>query len=171
MIHANKLLLMSFFIATIIFISVKQSQAAEQILATITTDVSNDRYQLTVETSDDGQILEAFMFDEYPRNGTNKNALPIAQFITEGIKLPQNSKFNFAKISGQNFDHEQGGMIIIDTLYNFITGKRKSYELHLAKDKNGWKLYDKANQISRIIAHANKAPLIGIIGAKELVMK
>ncbi len=166
-----KLLIISLFIATTIFIAAKESKAEEQTIAVITTDVNNDSYQLIVDTSDDGQKLEAFKFDEYPKTETTKDFLPITNFINEGLRLPKNSRYNFASINSRNFDSEQGGIIIIDTLYNFITGKRKSYELHLAKDKSGWKLYDKGQVITRIFAYANRAPIIGVIGAKKLIMK
>lgn len=168
---SKKLFIISFFIATSIFITAKELKAEEQTIAIITTDVNNDAFQLIVDTSDDGQRLEAFKFDKYPKTNNDKDLLPIAKFINEGLRLPKNSRYNFASINGQNFDNEQGGIIIIDTLYNFLTGKRKKYELHLAKDKTGWKLYEKGEIISRIFAYANRAPIIGIIGAKELIMK
>lgn len=170
MLTKKKLLLVSFMISSSIFLSVSNSKASEQVLATLSTDVTSDSYQLIVDCNDDAQTLKSFFIDTYSDGKLAKrDALPMDAFIKDGIKV--NNKYNFAKISSQNFDQEQGGMIIIEALYNILTGKRKSYEMQLAKDKIGWKLFSNGHAINQIIAHANRVPVIGIVGAKDLVMK
>jgi hypothetical protein len=170
MINSKKLMPLAFCFSTLIFINV--SKASEQILATISTDVQADSYQLIVNTDEDKQLLTAFYIDNFSSGQfSSRDELSIKTFIKEGIKLPHKGKINFAQIIGENFDEEQGGVIVIDTLYNILTGRRKSYELHIAKDKSGWKLFRAGKIITQIKALANKVPLIGVVGAKDLVMK
>jgi hypothetical protein len=62
-------------------------------------------------------------------------------------------------------------MIIIDSLYNIITGKRKFYELQLPQTKNGWCLFYNSKPITKILAIANKLPFVGVVGVRTLHMK
>ena len=170
MINSKKLLAMAFCLSTLIYINT--SKASEKLLTNIATDVLTDSYQLIVDLNEDDQTLKAFYIDNFTQGQfTNRDELSIKTFIEEGIILPHKAKLTFAKISGENFDEEKGGMIIIDTLYNALTGKRKSYELQMAQDKTGWGLFYKGKAISKILAVANKLPIIGVVGARELTMK
>jgi hypothetical protein len=168
MVSKNKLLLLSFCLSTLILvIAPRKSQAAEQLLATVSTDVTTDVYHLVVDTNEDTQTLKAIYVDNV--EGTNlkkRDSITIDSFVKEGAHFN-----NFAKIETNNFDDQQGGVIIIDAVYNILTGKRKSYDMQLAKDKTGWKLFKEGTPITQIIAHANKLPLIGVVGAKDLTMK
>ncbi|MBC7537302.1 MAG: hypothetical protein H7281_00655 [Bacteriovorax sp.] len=170
MINSKKLMALAFCLSTLIFVNV--SKASEQILADITTDVLNDSYRLIVDTNEEERTLTAFYIDNFS-NGqfTNRDILAMKTFVKEGIKLPHKGKILFAKITGENFNEMQGGMINIDSLYNVITGKRKSYELQLAQSKTGWSLFYNSKPITKIMAVANKLPLVGVIGARELFMK
>ncbi|MDD4972773.1 MAG: hypothetical protein PHY93_00400 [Bacteriovorax sp.] len=170
MLNSNKLMALAFCLSTIIFVNV--SKASEQILATISTDAQSDSFQLAVNSDEENQTLTSFYIDNFSSGQfLGRDELSMKTFIKEGIDLPHKGKINFAKIIGENFDEEQGGVIVIDTLYNILTGKRKSYELHLAKDKSGWKLFKAGQIITQIKALANKVPLVGVVGAKDLVMK
>jgi hypothetical protein len=169
-ITSKKLLAMSFFISIVIFFST--SHAADQILATVTSDTSPKSYQLEVATNDQDQVLTSFFISNFSDgNLYKKDELPINIFIKNGIKLGAISHFTLAKISCSNFDQEQGGMIIIDALYNALTGKRKRYELFLAKDVLGWKLFHDGHAITQIIAKSHKIPLFGVVGTEDLIMK
>ena len=170
MISKNTILAISFCLSIGIFDSTLK--ASEDIIATITTNVDSESWQLIVEHNEETRSLEAFYIDNFtPGKEANRDTLSMDQFINDGLNLPQKSPRSFARINGQNFDRNQGGMVIIDTLYNAITGKRKSYELHLARDNKGWKLFYQGKAISKIVAMANKLPLVGIVGAKDLSME
>lgn len=170
MISKNKLLIISFCLSFIIFNSTLK--ASEVVLATITTDVDSESWQLKVETDDHERALLAFHIDNFtPGKEASRDTLSMEEFIRLGLNLPHKSPRSFARISGIHFDRDLGGAVIIDTLYNAISGKRKSYELHLALDhKEGWKLFYRGKAITQIRALAHKIPVIGVVGAKELLM-
>lgn len=169
MLNSKKLLALAFCLSTVIYVNA--SKASEHILASISTNVQKDSYHLIVDINEEDQTLKTFYIDNFSNNQfVNRDELSIKTFIKEGIKLPHNGKITFVKITGENFDQEKGGIIVLDTLYNIITAKRKSYELQLAQDKSGWKLFYKGNAISKILAIVNKLPIIGIVGARDLSM-
>lgn len=166
---SNQLLVISFLISLSIATSV--SRASEQVLAKISTDVSTETYQFIVDYNEETRSLNAFYIDTFSDGPkTNRDEMPMDSFLEEGLSLPKKGKHVFATINGENFDRVQGGAIVISTLYNIINGKRKSYELTLAQDQTGWKLFYHGKAIERIKAIANKLPLIGVVGAKDLAM-
>lgn len=170
MIASKHLFAISLLISISIFSSV--TKGAEQILATITTDVNSDSYQFILEVNEDEHLLKAFYLDNFIiGQSRSREVLPLDRFLDAGLILPQAGNQVYAKINGVNFDNTLGGIIVIDTLYNGITGKRRSYELELAQDQAGWKLFYKGKPITKIMAIAHKVPILGIVGAKELSMK
>jgi hypothetical protein len=167
----NKLLLYSLFLSILILLYAPKGKADEFILATISTDVSRDTYALVVDVDNETQLLKSFFIDNFTEGKkTKRDILAMDEFIKKGLNVK-----NFAKIESDNFLPDQGGIITIDAVYNILTGKRKSYELQLAKenanDKMTWRLFSKGKAISKIIAHANRVPVIGVVGARELIMQ
>jgi len=148
------------------------SKASEQILADISVDAFADLYQLTINTNEETQTIASVFVDDL-LNGKrlNRDEVTLSGFINHGIKLPQNSIISFAKIESHHFDGEQGGMLVINTLFNFLTGRHKSYEVQLAKDLNGWKLFKSKKMVTQIKAVVNTNPLLGMVGIKELVFR
>ena len=75
------------------------------------------------------------------------------------------------KLKSNDFNLEQGGIVIVDTLYSGVSGQRKSYEIQLAQDKSGWSLFKEGKIITEIQIKTNRVKLLGSIGIKSLVMK
>jgi len=164
----NKLLLYSLFLSILILLYAPKGKADELTLATLSTDVTPDTYALVVDVDAETDVLKSFFIDSFSEGKRfNRDALTIDAFAREGIKV----KNNLARIETENFLPDQGGMITIDAVYNILTGKRKSYELHLARDKTNWHLFSHGKIISKIHAISNKVPIVGVVGAKDLVMQ
>jgi hypothetical protein len=162
-------MVLAFVLSSLIYINA--TKASEEVMADISTDVSIDTFKLVIDTNNEEETINSFSIDNY-ENGhlTKRHNLLAKTFINEGIKIPVKGKIAFARIYSENFDEEQGGMIVIDTLYNLLTGNRKSYEVFLAKDRRGWKLFKSGKVITHIKAIAHKIPVVGIVGAKDLIM-
>lgn len=166
----NQILAFSFVLSLGIFSSV--TKASEQVLATITTDVNNDSYQFIVDADEEARLLRNFYIDNFVEGKkVKRDAVSMDQFITIGLKLPKNSKVKFAEINGQNFDQSLGGSFEINTLYNILTGKRKSYDFEMLHIDGQWTLFYNGRAITKIRAIAHHVPIAGVVGAKDLVMK
>lgn len=166
----NQILAFSFVVSLGIFSSV--TKASEHVLATITTDVNSDSYQFIVDADEDARLLKNFFIDNFvDGKKVKRDAVSMDQFISTGLKLPKNSKVKFAEINGQNFDQTLGGNFEINTLYNALTGKRKSYDFEMLQTSGQWSLYYSGKLITKIQAIAHHVPIVGIVGAKDLLMK
>lgn len=164
----NKLLLYSLFLSILILLYAPKGHTEELTLAVMSTDVNEETFSLVVDVEEKTETLKSFFIDSFSNGARmNRDALSIETFMKDGLSV----KNNLAKIEADNFYPDQGGLITIDAVYNALTGKRKSYELQLAKDKTSWHLFSKGRIITKIFARANSVPVVGVVGAKELIMQ
>ena len=170
MIKFNKLLVLSLLFSTSVISSV--AQAAEQTIATINRDDCNTTYKLIVNSTQDNREIKALYKDVYmDGKKAGREILNLKGLNSVGIILEQRDEYVVMKLESNNFDEAQGGIINIDTLYNGINGKRKNYELALARDRQGWVLLNQGKEINSLLIQSNKVIVAGTVGIKNLVMK
>ena len=165
-----KMLSITLMILSVLPVSVL---AREEVLTTTDNDDNNEIYQLIVDVNESTQALKKLYKDTYV------NGLKIKRDILNeddlktknGVILEKRDKHNVLNLKSDNFDHDLGGKITIDTLYNGITGERRSYELDLAKDKTGWKIFKGKKVVSKFHVKVNRVILAGTIGIKSVVME
>lgn len=146
--------------------------AKENVLATITNDDNKEVYTFVAQIDDETDKIKAFFRDEYIDGKKTERALLESKELTSnGLTLMKSGEHEVISLKSQNFDQYQGGEITIDTLYNGISGDRKSYNLDLAKADAGWKLFNGEKAISKLHIIVNKKMLIGAIGVKDIQMK
>jgi hypothetical protein len=147
------------------------ARASEHVIATISRDEGNASYQLLVD-AEDGRDIKSFYKDVY-ENGkkVRREALDPEVLMKTGMILEQREKHVVLKLKSNDFDLQQGGIIVADTLYNGASGERRSYEIQLAQSKSGWGLFRKGKTIKEILIQTNKVMILGTVGIKNLVMK
>lgn len=147
------------------------AQAAEKAVATVSSDESKTVYKLVVD-SKDGRSIDHFYKDIYEDGKKiRRTELDPQVMMKTGMILEQRDKHIVMKLKSNNFDLEQGGIVIVDTLYSGVSGERKTYEIQLAQDKSGWALFRKGKTIKEIQIQSNRVMVIGTVGIKNLVMK
>jgi len=148
------------------------AKASEKTIATVSSDESAIIYKLIVD-SKDGRGIEHFYKDVY-ENGKQRSLrveLDPKVLMRTGMILEQREKYVIMKLKSNNFNTEQGGIVVVDTLYSGVSGERKSYEVQLAQDKSGWALFKQGKTIKEIQIKANRVMVLGAVGIKNLVMK
>ena len=147
------------------------AQAAEKVVAVVSSDENSTIYKLVVDTKD-GRAIKHFYKDVYV-NGkkTARDEIQEKVLVKTGVILEQREKHVVMKLKSNDFNLEQGGIVIVDTLYSGVSGQRKSYEIQLAQDKSGWSLFKEGKIITEIQIKTNRVKLLGSIGIKSLVMK
>ncbi len=146
--------------------------AKEEVLATITNDENREIFKFVANTDDSTQSLKAFFKDDY-LNGqkTEREVLPTKELTRQGVVLDKRGDHTVITLKSHNFDFARGGTVVIDTLFNGVTGERREYEVELAKDKNGWKLFNGRIAVSKLHIEVNKKALIGTVGVKNIRME
>lgn len=162
-----------FLLALLISILISKTHGAEQVLATISNnDDSKNTYQLIVDSIDDARSIKTFYKDVYQDGKKiSRDVLDYHVLVNDGMILEQRDQYIVLRLKSDNFDQEQGGVITVDTLYNGASGARKSYEVSMAKDPNGWVLLNQGKIVKQIFIQVNKVMFLGTVGIKNLVMK
>lgn len=160
----------SFFLGVSILIS-NVLHAEEKMLATVTNDSNKTSYKLIVD-SKTGHDITNFYKDVYEDGiKTHREALDVEVLHGDGMVLEKRKNHIVIKLKSDNFDSNQGGLVVVDTLYNGVSGERKEYEVEIAQDKNGWSLFKNGKMIKQIQIETNRVIVIGEVGIKNLVMK
>lgn len=155
--------LLIFFSATVL--------AKEEILSITDNDDNDDIYYLVVNVDDSTETLKTLYKDTY-RNGIKvrrDNLNPDHLKSEEGMILEKRDEYNVLNLKSDNFDYERGGRIILDTLYNAITGDRRSFDLELSRDQMGWKLFRNKKMVSKFHVKVNRVIVLGTIGIKSII--
>ncbi len=145
----------------------------EEILAIVSNDENKDIYHFIALTDDRTGDIKGFIKDNYTNNvKVNRAILNANNLKTEnGVVLEQRTKYKVISLNSHNFDPVRGGTITIDTLLNGVTGERKTYELELARDKLGFKLFKSKRTITKFHIEINKKAIIGTVGVKSIRME
>lgn len=147
--------------------------AREEILSITDNDDNNEVYNLVVNVDESTQTLKDLFKDTYvggkkiKRDHLNPEDLK----TKEGVILEKRDNYNVLNLKSDNLDFDRGGRIIIDTLYNGISGDRKQVDVELAKDKTSWKLFKDKKPVSKFHVRVNKVIVIGTVGIKTIIME
>jgi hypothetical protein len=170
MLNSKKFFALSFTIALTIFTNV--SRADEQTLATISNDESKNTYKLIIDSTEGSRTITKFYKEVYlNEKKLSRETLDFHVLEDAGMILEKREDYIVLKLKSNNFDEDQGGIITIDTLYNGANGTRKTYDISLSKEKNGWALLNRGKIIKQIFIQTNKVMILGSVGIKNLLMK
>ncbi|MBC7712489.1 MAG: hypothetical protein H7177_04095 [Rhizobacter sp.] len=147
--------------------------AHEEVLTTTDNDDNDEVYTLVVSVNDDTQTLEKLFKDTYVNGAkVRRDNLNEEDMKTKGgMILEKRDQYNVLNLKSDNFDHDLGGKIVIDTLYNGIKGDRKKYDIDLAKDPTGWKIFKDNKIITKFHVKVNRVIIVGTVGIKNIIME
>jgi hypothetical protein len=147
--------------------------AKEETLSITDNDDNNEVYNLVVNVDDNTQTLKQLYKDTYVNGKKIKRDVLNDQDLktADGMILERRDKYNVLNLKCDNLDFDRGGHIVIDTLYNGISGERRQVDLELAKDKDSWKLFKDGKVISKFHVKVNKVIILGTVGIKTIVME
>lgn len=147
------------------------ASAREEVLSTTDNDDNNEVYKLVVNVDDNTDTLKQLFKDTYVNNKKIKRDVlnPLDLKTKSGVILEKRDSHNVLNLKSDNFDYDRGGRIIIDTLYSGVSGDRKTYDLELAKDKTGWKLFKNQKIVSKFHVKVNRVLIT--IGIKNIIME
>lgn len=147
--------------------------AKEEVLAVVTNNDNTDIYKIILVSDDTTGDVKGFYKDNFSGNKkVARTSLDYKALDTNtGLVLEQRNQYRVIALQSHNFEKQSGGIIGIDTLYNGANGQRKTYELSLAKDRAGWKLFKGNTLVSKLHIEVNKVAMLGTVGIKNIRME
>jgi hypothetical protein len=162
-----------FFLFFNLLFSLAGLLAHEEILSVTDNDDNNEVYNLVVEVDDTTQRLKELYKDTYLSGNKIRrdNLNPLELKNPDGMILEKRGEHNVLSLKSDNYDHDRGGTITIDSLYNGISGERRSVDLELSKDKTSWRLFKDHKVVSKFHVKVNRVIIIGVVGIKKIIME
>lgn len=145
----------------------------EEVLSVTDNDDNTEIYKLVVDVDKKTQALKEIYKDTYANGVKIKRTVlnPADLTTANGVILEERDGYNVLNLKSDNFDHYRGGLIIIDTLFSGFTGERREYEVELAKDRTGWKLFSNKKVVTKFHIKVNRSILLGTVGIKTFEME
>lgn len=146
----------------------------EELLSVTDNDDNTEIYKLIAKIDKRTQSLKEFYKDTYSADGVKikRTVLNTSDLTTDaGVIMEERDGYNVLNLKSDNFDHDRGGRITIDTLYNGFTGERRGYDVELAKDKVGWKLFNGKKVVTKFHIKVNRVIMLGTVGIKTFEME
>lgn len=142
-------------------------------LATIEFDKTSDMSHMSavvfVEIDENNTILN-FGKRVY-ENGTLISEGTIeGELNSDGIVIEEIAGQPVAILKSDNFDKIYGGPLVLDYLYNGISGERREFHMSLDIEADVWGLYKENKVINRLMFIINKS-FFGNIGIKDILAK
>jgi hypothetical protein len=146
--------------------SISVSNASDKLLATISSDIDDNVYQLTAISNNQDQTLESFIVSNISSKGLlTYKRIPLDNFLRNGMHLNQAGARVFSNIYSSNVDEQVGGIVVLESTVKSMSNQIKTCELELVKDQAEWKLYYEGKPITQI--HS----ILGIVGILDLSLK
>ena len=145
----------------------------EEVLSVTDNDDNTEIYKLIANIDKKTQSLKEFYKDTYLDGVKIKRTVlnPKDLTLDTGVIMEERDGYNVLNLKSDNFDKVRGGRITIDTLYNGFTGERREYDVELAKDKVGWKLFSGKKVVTKFHIKVNRIIMMGVVGIKTLDME
>ncbi|TNF27716.1 MAG: hypothetical protein EP319_10770 [Deltaproteobacteria bacterium] len=148
--------------------------AGDFTMAQITNEEDSERTTFILNTDDTNKEIVGFTYKTFNAAGklvkTTKKS-PDGVFSESGIVIEERQDRVIVAFKSDNFATHNGGNIIVDTLYNGATGKRKSYDFELVRAGADWELLYDGKPVSKIHLKSKKLPVVGVVGISEIVVK
>ena len=158
-------------VAVMLFLLTKVN-ASEHMLAEVQTDETPKNIRLVLNYDDEEQLIKNIYKDTYIGAVLySRERLDLNAILEHGMVLEEINNQAILKLRSDNFDYHYGGTIIVDTLYNYATGKRKNYEIDLSRYENTWELLNAGRNFKTISVELNRVSILGVVGIKNLLMR
>lgn len=146
------------------------TEAAEKVLCVVSSDLDKNTGRMVYEMDEDGRGI-AHLYKESYVNGKLEERIEVdmSDLTGNGIILHKKDKYVTVRLYSHNFDHERGGVLYLDTLYNAVKGERKEYAIEVSKtDSSDMEMSYKQKKFSRMHFIAKRAPIIGVVGIEKV---
>lgn len=122
------------------------AMAADQKLLNIINTIDNKNYDLIIEVDESSRATGLKVYDQTMKDSKSYNM----DNLKTGVVLKEQSGHKVIVLKGQSFDHDRGGDVKVDYLYNGITGARRDLQLEIQFDGQKWQVYSNGGRISNL---------------------
>jgi hypothetical protein len=146
--------------------------AGEQKICVITSDIDSEMTEMFLDFKGNGDIDSVRLYKTIDGGKVvSDDTHPVERVVSEGIVASERQNRDIVVLkTAKDFSPTSGGVIIMDYLFNGIKNVRKAYQLKLIKSANHLHLMTlDGKQVNHLSFRGNRAPVVGIIGIKEIV--
>lgn len=162
---------MKFFTIGLLSLTLSLSVFAEESkVCVITSDIDAEQTDMIIDVDSEGSLDSIRLYKTMDKKVVSDESHPIERVMDDGIVAAEREDRDIVLLKTKNFDPAVGGTVVMDYLYNGVTGARRTFNLLMSK-VNGKFVVSKVDgsRVNRMIFIGNRAPMISrVIGIKEI---
>lgn len=144
-------------------------QAAMIKIADINSDYDQNVTEYFIELNNQNHIDSLRYITTMPNGGIFEDVtVPSNRILNESVVVVERQGRDIVILSLEDFSTIRGGTLVLNYLYNGITGSRKIKKLSLKLVKNDFLLFDGDRKINKMFLESHRRIPVGIIGVKEI---
>lgn len=139
-------------------------------MAVITSEFDENVTDYFIETNKEKQLESMRYITTMPNGGIFEDITVTAdQVINDGAVIVERDGRQIVRLEVENFNVITGGTVILNFLYNGVTGSRNIKKLQLKFVGNEFQLFDADMRVNKLFLVANRSRVLGIIGVKKIL--
>ncbi|MBT5095021.1 MAG: hypothetical protein HOM21_12290 [Halobacteriovoraceae bacterium] len=144
----------------------------EVAILEMTNDEDSEIAQLVLDLDDTTKDIQNFIKITLKKDRSVKARVsydPYKSLEAGGLVLEKRKGRVIIALKSDNYSNHNGGDIVLDTLYDGVKDKRKSYQYQLGRLGDGWEVQTDGVAIYKMHMKSKKRFLIGTVGIKDII--
>lgn len=159
-----KLLTFAFLILTVCF----NSFAEESKICVITSDIDSEQTEMLIDLDAAGALDTIRLYKTMDKKVISDESHPVQRVMEEGVVASERQGRDIVILKTKNFNPETGGIVVMDFLYNGISGNRRTYSMKMNKVNGKFVVTTMEGvRINRLVFIGNRV-LGQVVGIKEI---
>lgn len=142
--------------------------AEESRICIITSDIDSEQTDMLIDVDSTGALDTIRLYKTMNTKVVSDESHPVERVIDNGIVASEREGRDIVLLKTKNFNPAAGGTVVMDYLYNGVTGARRLYQMKMSK-LNGKFIVTtmEGSRINRLVFIGNKV-LGRHVGIKEI---
>jgi hypothetical protein len=142
--------------------------AEESKICVITSDIDAEQTDMLIDVDAAGALDTIRLYKTMDKKVVSDESHPVERVMDDGIVASARQGRDIVILKTKNFNPENGGIVVMDFLYNGVTGNRKTYSMKMNKVNGKFVVTTmEGARINRLVFIGNRV-LGQMVGIKEI---
>jgi hypothetical protein len=142
--------------------------AEESKICVITSDIDSEQTDMLIDVDAAGALDTIRLYKTMDKRVVSDESHPVERVMEEGIVASEREGRDIVILKTKNFNPETGGIVVMNFLYNAVSGNRRTYQMKLSKLNGKFVVSTmEGARINRLVFAGNRV-LGQVVGIKEI---
>lgn len=142
--------------------------AEESKICVITSDIDSEQTDMLIDVDAAGSLDTIRLYKTMDKRVVSDESHPVERVMEDGVVASERQGRDIVILKTKNFNSETGGVVVMDFLYNGVSGNRRTYQMKMSKLNGKFVVSTmEGARINRLVFIGNRV-LGQVVGIKEI---